>query len=467
MGLQIGSPFFMDQIIFSTQSGNKYLCDILAGIIVPIGTQNDLQHDNDQEPNALREVFCDTYRLCPPRIDGQDVLKCIATLPQVVFEMTSRCNLSCKYCCYGEGYTTFSGRKSGSINPEIALRVLDYLSQIFNRYNVDNTEPFVISFYGGEPLLEFKTIKRIVEYAKSKKFANREVKFSMTTNGLLLNKHIDFLAENNFHLLVSLDGNIQHNKYRVDKNGNMAFDTVFNNLMYIKSCYPKYFKSINYNSVFTNISSFDEIIDFFRNKLGKTPTISLLHEPDKDASEYEMIKEMMKNLDVSDDRALLDDIFTELPINKLVATILLNLVRNTYYSESELASASSKARYNTGTCMPFSKRMFISHTGDICVCEKISRTNNFGKVNTDTRGVKINAEEIARKFNEDIASTLPLCSKCYMQKCCNQCIYQFKGGECPSFKSKEDFAKLLSKAFTYLEQHPSVVEKVRTNFIIK
>ena len=69
----------------------------------------------------------------------------------------------------------------------------------------ENSDLQEINFYGGEPLLEFEKIKKIVNLVKT---INPAISFSMTTSGSLLNeKTCDFLISNNFKLAVSLDLN--------------------------------------------------------------------------------------------------------------------------------------------------------------------------------------------------------------------------------------------------------------------
>lgn len=41
----------------------------------------------------------------------------------------------------------------------------------------------------------------------------------MTTNAILLDRYMDFLAENEFRLLISLDGDEKGQSYRVDTKG--------------------------------------------------------------------------------------------------------------------------------------------------------------------------------------------------------------------------------------------------------
>jgi sulfatase maturation enzyme AslB (radical SAM superfamily) len=54
--------------------------------------------------------------------------------------------------------------------------------------------------------------------------------FAITTNGLLMEKYMNFLVENDFNLLISLDGNAKNNRYRVFKNGKPAFKKILENI---------------------------------------------------------------------------------------------------------------------------------------------------------------------------------------------------------------------------------------------
>lgn len=130
--------------------------------------------------------------------------------------MTTACNLQCEYCCYSDGYTIFQKRQNGKLEFSTAKVVLDYLARIFKSKIQTGlcSEPFAISFYGGEPLMNFPIIKEIVEYAELLNFEGKEIVFTMTTNAVLIDKYADFLSKHKFRILVSLDGNKKHDSYR-------------------------------------------------------------------------------------------------------------------------------------------------------------------------------------------------------------------------------------------------------------
>jgi len=72
----------------------------------------------------------------------------------------------------------------------------------------------------------------------------------MTTNAVLLDKYMAFLVENEFEMLISLDGNRYNDSYRMFKTGKTSFDKVVANVDRLYTKYPSYFKDkVNFNSV--------------------------------------------------------------------------------------------------------------------------------------------------------------------------------------------------------------------------
>jgi len=122
----------------------------------------------------------------------------------VSLNMAQGCNLRCTYCFAGEGDY---GKKS-MMTTETGIAILKKLSE--------NRESMTVIFFGGEPLLNFKAIKEIVEWCNEQKVIFR---FAMTTNATLLTKdRMAFLKDNKFALTISYDGKGLHSKQRLNKN---------------------------------------------------------------------------------------------------------------------------------------------------------------------------------------------------------------------------------------------------------
>ena len=143
----------------------------------------------------------------------------------IVLEMSNDCNLNCKYC-YGDGGTY--GRKREFMSFETAKKAIDMFIK-----NKATTRKFGITFFGGEPLMNFAVMKQIVEYCKGiYERDNIEVSFSMTTNGTILTDEIyNFIIKNNIFITISIDGDKEiHDSYRKTINGKGSFDIINPNL---------------------------------------------------------------------------------------------------------------------------------------------------------------------------------------------------------------------------------------------
>ncbi len=131
------------------------------------------------------------------------------------------CNMVCRYCFADQG--AFSGVHEW-MREETARQAVDFLiTQSGERQTLE------IDFFGGEPLMNFPLIKKMVSYARSKEQRfDKRFKFTVTTNGLLLSDEIiDYLVSEDFAVVMSLDGRPDvHNNYRKDLNGQGTYSTV-------------------------------------------------------------------------------------------------------------------------------------------------------------------------------------------------------------------------------------------------
>ena len=190
------------------------------------------------------------------RLASSEITASLVNLKQLIFEVTDACNLNCKYCGFGDIYYGFEKREAKFLDINKGKALIDYLVNIWNTSRPQAKVPMTfISFYGGEPLLNVPYIKAIVEYVESRN-VNREFTFSMTTNGTLLDKYMDYLVAKGFKLLISLDGEGDENGYRVTASGISSFERVFNNAKALQKKYPEYFKNnVNFNTVLHSKSS--------------------------------------------------------------------------------------------------------------------------------------------------------------------------------------------------------------------
>ena len=141
-------------------------------------------------------------------ISPKDIEYNLIHTKQIVFEITDKCNLSCKYCGYADLYEGYDVRKGKELPFEKAKLLVDYLYSLWEQNRVNGViEPVTIGFYGGEPLLNVNFMHQIISYIEKQDFVGKVFSYNMTTNAMMLNKYMDFIVENEMQLLISLDGN--------------------------------------------------------------------------------------------------------------------------------------------------------------------------------------------------------------------------------------------------------------------
>ena len=131
------------------------------------------------------------------------------------------CNLNCSYCFASQG--KYHGDRA-LMSFETGKRALDFLIEHSGtRRNLE------VDFFGGEPLMNFDVIKRLVAYARRiEKEAGKNFRFTLTTNGVLIDEDvIDFANREMSNVVLSLDGRKEiHDRFRVDYAGNGSWEQI-------------------------------------------------------------------------------------------------------------------------------------------------------------------------------------------------------------------------------------------------
>ncbi len=131
------------------------------------------------------------------------------------------CNLKCKYCFAEEG--EYHGRRA-VMSYEVGKKALDFL--VANSGSRVNLE---VDFFGGEPLMNWQVVKDLVAYGRSLEEPNhKKFRFTLTTNGVLLNDDIiDFANREMANIVLSVDGRKEvHDKMRPLAGGQGSYDLV-------------------------------------------------------------------------------------------------------------------------------------------------------------------------------------------------------------------------------------------------
>ncbi len=164
------------------------------------------------------ELFTeDTYRDKIIDFSGrQTVVKALC------LHISHDCNLACKYCFADEG--EYHGGKRELMSFEVGKAALDFL--VANSGTRRNLE---VDFFGGEPLLNWDVVKRLVEYGRSiEKEHDKNFRFTLTTNGVLLNDEImEFANKEMANVVLSIDGRPEiHNLMRPFRRGDGSYDLI-------------------------------------------------------------------------------------------------------------------------------------------------------------------------------------------------------------------------------------------------
>ena len=131
------------------------------------------------------------------------------------------CNLNCSYCFASQG--KYKGERA-LMSFEVGKRAFDFLIE-----NSGNRRNLEVDFFGGEPLMNWDVVKELVAYARSiEKQHNKNFRFTLTTNGVLLDDEVtDFLNREMHNVVLSLDGRREvHDLFRRDYAGKGSYDTI-------------------------------------------------------------------------------------------------------------------------------------------------------------------------------------------------------------------------------------------------
>ncbi|WP_418401617.1 thioether cross-link-forming SCIFF peptide maturase [Anaerotignum lactatifermentans] len=131
------------------------------------------------------------------------------------------CNLTCDYCFASQG--KYQGERA-LMSFEVGKQALDFL--IANSGSRRNLE---VDFFGGEPLMDWDVVKQLVNYARSvEKEHNKNFRFTLTTNGLLVDDDVIEFANKEMHnVVLSLDGRKEvHDRLRRTVGGHGSYDVI-------------------------------------------------------------------------------------------------------------------------------------------------------------------------------------------------------------------------------------------------
>lgn len=333
-------------------------------------------------------------------------------IDKILLQVTQRCNLRCEYCIYSE-HKNLSTRCHS--NKEMSFEIAKRAIEFYGEHSLDTDEK-VIGFYGGEPLLNFELIKKIIEYS-NKYFKGNEIQYTITTNATLLNDDIiTFFADNNVTMTISLDGpKAIQDKNRKFPNGEGTYDIVIEKIKRIRE---KNKKSSPFliNMVIDPDNSYNEIMHILDEPVLKNITVlsNLVEEDEKtkptSSAYYEQHE---KALFIGLISYFRDSKF--IAPNRIIKQEIIELERANYEIKRNILS---DVEAPSGPCIPGKMRLFTDYSGKFFPCERVSETAECMNIGNVYDGIDM---EKVRSLLNIAQITSEECKKCWAFQLCSIC----------------------------------------------
>lgn len=335
---------------------------------------------------------------------------------QIVLELTEACNLRCEYCIYHEHHPNHRKFSNKNMTDNIAKRSIDYILSNYRR------DEFALTFYGGEPLINFPLMKECMEYVRNR-YSNIKLSYGFTTNlTLLTDEMIEFFNSfNNIDIVCSIDGPKElHDNYRKNICGEGSFDIVIENFFkLIKKFYnPDKKRGLSINCVITppyDSDKLNKISEFFYNDLSIPKDIHCNYSyVDKGNMKFDVVATNQDTVSPLENVAT-NDFLKNKEDSKLLKLISVELSRvaRRFVSEDGFLEYS----YLHGNCVPGQRRMYVTVDGDFKPCEKVGRAPILGNY-IKGYNFKKNYNTYIKKYAEYFEK---LCNNCWARTMCGVC----------------------------------------------
>ncbi|MDO5557826.1 MAG: radical SAM protein [Clostridia bacterium] len=242
-----------------------------------------------------------------------------SSLKTLCLVINNCCNLCCEYCFANKGNYD---KPNQFMTFEIARKAIDFL---IKDVLASGNEKITISFFGGEPLLNFSLIRECVQYIEE--FDNIKCKYMITTNGTLLTPQIvRFLHEYKFDVMISIDGNKEmHDIYRKDFSGKGSYADVVRGI--------KLFDEIELLNARITINNYNFLIDTYIDdilKLGiKRITFAVDYNISKESFEL-FVKSLKKLIDKYYNDIISGNLYEITNFSSIITTIALHQRKLTF-----------------------------------------------------------------------------------------------------------------------------------------
>jgi len=349
--------------------------------------------------------------------------------------VTENCNLRCLYCKFSGSYPLSRRHSPAVMSKEVAHKAIRLVVEHSDYLLANTRHPLSIGFYGGEPLLAFAVIQSCVDYARTAfpEFKNR-FSFALTTNLVLENDAVlDYLMDNKFYVLVSLDGpHDLHDRYRKSKTGHCTFNQIVDNLHRMKARNPEnYAERVGFSVVLAPPYDLKAVADFFRDEDIITKRKMMVSYVDWDDTtffdrfddmpsiqtalkcQYDDLIERFKVLVKTEQKGPELEVLSALLGDQLKDIVQRPLVKLADWI------------FPNGICIPGFQKIFVGTDGRLYLCEKVGCDLPIGDVD---HGLDVAA--VSSIIQDFVAISEPRCLNCWAMRFCKMCFLHAVRGGC-------------------------------------
>lgn len=441
-------------MLFDTSSDSHYYFDTGTGKVISCTNkekafikkvlQNELAIDDAKKINKEFGEFVDNENLfsnhewkfsVPSKEEFVKSVK--GHCQQIVLELTEGCNLRCEYCVYNEHHPDFRGYSNRNMSFETAKKSIDLVLGDYEG------EEFALSFYGGEPLVNFPLLKECIEYTRTA-YPHKKVTYSFTTNLTLLTQDmVDYFKTlEDVDILCSLDGPKEiHDKYRKDVNGDGSFECAIEKFKLLQREFynPEKKRNLMINCVMMppyTKEKLKEIYSFFYEKLDLPKEISCNYsyvDPGEMKIEKKINLAETKEWQVSPlEECAVDDFIQRKEDSRFWKLINLELYR--VASRNIAQKGVVEEGFLHGNCIPGQRRVYVTVDGNFRTCEKVGNIPTLGNCEEGydyDKSYKFYIEDYVKYYH-------PKCSNCWARNMCSLCYSDIISDNCDMpYKSGE------------------------------
>lgn len=222
----------MNVIEIVSLNGNKYIYNCKYNIV-----QSKSQYNEEELDEMAKRYFTQRPQISKDAFMNDNTQEQYLGLCLV---MTDQCNFRCSYCINSSEYNFSKGYSNCNISIDTIDKALElYVTNYKKSLEWNPKNRFSITFYGGEPLLQYDKICYTIEKVK-KYYKILDAQYTITTNGYLLTEDkVKYLIDNNVYINVSIDGYEEiHDLNRKTIDNKPTFAKVVYNFMNAKAIAP-------------------------------------------------------------------------------------------------------------------------------------------------------------------------------------------------------------------------------------